>query len=62
MPSGRMRRFAPCIISALFLIWVVGKILPPKQAPGFYLTGFGRLPVLVDGRTMPMDSLARSSR
>jgi hypothetical protein len=61
MPD-RMRRFSPCIISALFVIWVVGKMVPPKPAPGFDLTGFGRLPVLVDGRMMPMDSPARSSR
>jgi ABC-type transport system involved in cytochrome c biogenesis permease subunit len=54
-----MKKFAPWIISLVFVLWVVAKMAPAKPAPGFDLAGFSRLPVLVDGRVMPMDSLAR---
>ena len=54
-----MRKFAPWIISLVLLVWAFSKMLPPKEPPGFDVTGFGKLPVLVDGRVMPMDSLAR---
>jgi ABC-type transport system involved in cytochrome c biogenesis permease subunit len=36
-------------------------MIPARQAPGFDIDGFGRLPVLVGGRVMPMDTLARTS-
>jgi ABC-type transport system involved in cytochrome c biogenesis permease subunit len=54
-----MRKFAPWIISCLLLLWAVSKMMPPREPPGFDASGFGRLPVLVDGRVMPMDTLAR---
>ncbi len=54
-----MRKFAPWIISLVLLLWAVSKMLPPKEPPGFDVPGFGKLPVLVDGRVMPMDTLAR---
>jgi ABC-type transport system involved in cytochrome c biogenesis permease subunit len=36
-------------------------MLSHKPAPGFDIEGFGQLPVLVGGRVMPMDTLARIS-
>ncbi|MBV8141851.1 MAG: cytochrome c biogenesis protein CcsA [Verrucomicrobia bacterium] len=36
-------------------------MIPPKEAPGLDLRGFGKLPVLVGGRVMPMDTLGRVS-
>jgi ABC-type transport system involved in cytochrome c biogenesis permease subunit len=54
-----MRKFAPWIISLLLLLWAVSRMLPPKETPGVDVPGFGKLPVLVDGRVMPMDTLAR---
>jgi hypothetical protein len=56
-----MKNLAPWIISLVFIVWLVAKMIPPKPAPGFDSAGFGRLPALVDGRLMPMDSLARIS-
>jgi ABC-type transport system involved in cytochrome c biogenesis permease subunit len=56
-----MRKFAPWVISLVLLLWAVSKVLPPKQPPGFDVNGFGSLPVLVGGRVMPMDTLARVS-
>ena len=36
-------------------------MVPVRQPAGFDINGFGRLPVLVNGRVMPMDTLARVS-
>jgi ABC-type transport system involved in cytochrome c biogenesis permease subunit len=56
-----MKKFVPWFISFVLLIWAVSKMMPPKEAPGLNLHGFGELPVLVGGRVMPMDTLARVS-
>src|SRR3981081_3936881 len=36
-------------------------MIPHRQASGLDIEGFSRLPVLVGGRVMPMDTLARMS-
>jgi ABC-type transport system involved in cytochrome c biogenesis permease subunit len=56
-----MKKYVPWIISLLLLVWAVSKMIPPKEEPGLDVHGFGRLPVLVGGRVMPMDTLARVS-
>jgi ABC-type transport system involved in cytochrome c biogenesis permease subunit len=61
MTNDRMKRLFPWIISLLCLVWAIAKMIPVKEPPGFDLEGFGRLPVLVNGRVMPMDTLARLS-
>lgn len=61
MPSDRVKKFLPWLVSLLFLVWVIAKMIPVKESPGIHLDEFGRLPVLVNGRVMPMDTLARLS-
>ena len=56
-----MKRFLPWIICLLCAIWAIAKMMPARQNPGFNVDGFGQLPVLVGGRVMPMDTLARVS-
>ncbi len=56
-----MKKFLPWIISFLFLVWAIAKMIPVKEPPGLDFEGFGQLPVLVNGRVMPMDTLARLS-
>src|ERR1700730_18316701 len=56
-----MKKFVPWIISLVLLFWAASKMMPPKEAPGLDLHGFGTLPVLVGRRLMPMDTLARVS-
>jgi ABC-type transport system involved in cytochrome c biogenesis permease subunit len=56
-----MKKFIPWIISFTLVLWVTTKMIPGKQTAGFDIDGFGRLPVLVGGRVMPMDTLARVS-
>jgi ABC-type transport system involved in cytochrome c biogenesis permease subunit len=56
-----MNKSLPWIISLLILLWALSKMMPPKETPGLDVHGFGNLPVLVGGRVMPMDTLARVS-
>src|SRR6202022_318570 len=49
------------LISLVLMIWVISKMTPHQHAPGLDIDGFSRLPVLVGGRVMPMDTLARIS-
>src|SRR6516164_5083913 len=54
-----MKRLIPWILGLVLVVWVISRMLPPKDAPGLDLNGFAKLPVLVGGRVMPMDTLAR---
>jgi ABC-type transport system involved in cytochrome c biogenesis permease subunit len=56
-----MKRFLPAVILLLGLAYVGWTLLPPRNPGAFDLVGFGRLPVLADGRMKPLDTLARSS-
>jgi ABC-type transport system involved in cytochrome c biogenesis permease subunit len=56
-----MRKSLPWIISLLCLVWVIAKMIPAKEPSGFDLEEFARLTVWVNGRVMPMDTLARLS-
>ena len=56
-----MKEPIPWLISLVLVIWVISKMIPHRQASGLDLDGFSRLPVLVGGRVMPMDRLARMS-
>jgi ABC-type transport system involved in cytochrome c biogenesis permease subunit len=56
-----MKKLVPWLISLVLLLWTVSKLMPPKETAGLDLHGFGQLPVLVGGRVMPMDTLARVS-
>jgi ABC-type transport system involved in cytochrome c biogenesis permease subunit len=56
-----MKKSIPWLISLVLVIWVFSKMIPHRQASGLDIDGFSRLPVLVGGRVMPMDTLARMS-
>src|SRR5260221_870083 len=56
-----MKKSIPWLISLVVVIWVISKMIPQRQASGLDIDGFSRLPVLVGGRVMPMDTLARMS-
>ena len=56
-----MKKWIPWLISLVLLTWVISRMLPQKPVTGFDVAGFGQLPVLVGGRVMPMDTLARIS-
>jgi ABC-type transport system involved in cytochrome c biogenesis permease subunit len=56
-----MKKFVPWFLSFFLIGWAVVAMLPPKPTPGLDVAGFARLPVLVGGRVMPMDTLGRLS-
>ncbi|MBV9998072.1 MAG: cytochrome c biogenesis protein CcsA [Verrucomicrobia bacterium] len=57
-----IKKAAPWIFVLLVAGWLASKMMPEKPAPqGFNFVEFGKLPVLVGGRVMPMDSVARIS-
>jgi ABC-type transport system involved in cytochrome c biogenesis permease subunit len=56
-----MKRFLPWILCLVCALWAVSKMVPTRQTPGLDVDGFGQLPVLLGGRVMPMDTLARVS-
>jgi ABC-type transport system involved in cytochrome c biogenesis permease subunit len=56
-----MKRFLPLLVLVLGLVYVGSTLIPPPAKSEFDLRGFGRLPVLVDGRIKPLDTVARNS-
>src|SRR5262245_1140680 len=55
-----LTRFLPVVIAAVFVSYVATTMLPTGTfAGGFDFSAFGRVPVLLNGRVRPMDSVAR---
>jgi len=60
-PRLRTRSLAPLAAPVLGIAFVAAGLLPRGNPGAFDVAGFGRLPVLADGRIKPMDTVARSS-
>ena len=57
-----MKKYLPFIVLLLGVAFVFTTLRVPEPPPGsFDLSGFGRLPVLVNGRLKPLDTVARTS-
>jgi hypothetical protein len=57
-----MHRIAPWVILGVFLIYLAAAAYPPGRTPdGFRIAEFARLPVVVNGRVQPIDSVARAA-
>ena len=52
-----MKKRLPIIITLIFALWYAGKVRVPKDKD-WAVSEFGRIPVVVEGRHMPMDTLA----
>lgn len=55
------QRWLPWAITALMACWVIGGIRDGKNKTAFDLEGFSKLPVLLNGRIQPFDSVARNA-
>jgi len=55
-----MKKWIPLILVAAMAGWVLSSLLQPPET-GFHTREFGKLPVLMDGRFQPFDSVARNS-
>lgn len=56
-----MKRHFPLIVLVACVLAVLVTLRPKRSASTFDLEGFGRLPVLVNGRVKPYDTVARTS-
>ncbi len=56
-----MKKFIPLIVLLLGLAYLASTLRPEKNPTDFDLAGFGRVPVLVNGRIKPLDTVARTS-
>ena len=56
-----MKKWLPWILTGIFAAWFLSGALAPKPVNGFNVAAWGRLPVLLNGRVQPLDSVARNS-
>jgi ABC-type transport system involved in cytochrome c biogenesis permease subunit len=55
-----LKQLVPWLFVISFAVWVLSAFFP-KPENGFHTRDFGSLPVLMDGRFQPFDSVARNS-
>lgn len=56
-----MKRFIPLLAAVLATAFALFSLRLPDSKGGFDTEGFGRLPILLDGRIKPLDTVARTS-
>ena len=56
-----MKRFIPVLVLVLAASWLASSLRPPQNTGEIDLVAFSRLPVLVNGRLKPIDTVARTS-
>ena len=56
-----MKKFLPLLVLLLGAAYLLSTLRPEKNPTDFDLTGFGQVPVLVNGRIKPLDTVARTS-
>ena len=56
-----MKRWLPLVVLLLAAGWLASSLRPQKNVGALDLASFGRLPVLVNGRLKPLDTVARTS-
>ena len=57
-----MHRIAPWVIFSVFVIYLAAAAFMPDRTPdGFRIGDFARLPVVINGRVQPIDSVARAA-
>jgi ABC-type transport system involved in cytochrome c biogenesis permease subunit len=57
----RWQRWLPWIVAAVMGLWVVSALRNAKEKSVYDLDGFSKIPVLLDGRVQPFDSVARNA-
>jgi ABC-type transport system involved in cytochrome c biogenesis permease subunit len=55
-----MKKWIPHILVVAMAVWALSSLYQPPET-GFHTREFGKLPVLMDGRFQPFDSVARNS-
>lgn len=57
----RLLRFLPLLVLALGALYLASTLRAPRGQTEFDLPGLGRVPVLLNGRIKPLDTVARTS-
>ena len=60
-PVTGWRRWMPLVVALIFAGWAIGNLFPPKDKGPFHISEFAKLPVVLEGRVQPMDSVARNT-
>jgi ABC-type transport system involved in cytochrome c biogenesis permease subunit len=55
-----MKKWVPWIVVGIFAAWMISAVRPKKEGQ-WQLREFARLPVLLEGRVQPLDSVARNA-
>ena len=55
-----MKKWIPLILVVVMAVWALSGLRQPPET-GFDTRAFGKLPVLMNGRFQPFDSVARNS-
>jgi ABC-type transport system involved in cytochrome c biogenesis permease subunit len=56
-----MKRLIPLLVLLLGALYLASSLRAPKNPTAFDVAGFGRLPVLLNGRIKPVDTVARTT-
>lgn len=56
-----MRKWLPWIIAGVFTAWIIGGLRPEKEDSQFNVNAFAKLPVVLNGRIQPFDSVGINS-
>ena len=56
-----MKKLVPWIILALTALWVLSGLRSPEDPGAFRVADFGRVPVLLNGRIQPLNSVGRNA-
>lgn len=57
----KWQRWLPWVITTIMAAWVIGGIRETKNKTEYDVEGFSKIPVLLNGRIQPMDSVARNA-
>lgn len=56
-----MKRWLPWVVTGIFAVWLAAELRIARPKTPFDVHGFGQLPVVLNGRIQPMDSVAINS-
>jgi ABC-type transport system involved in cytochrome c biogenesis permease subunit len=56
-----MKKYFPWLLTGLLVLWIVSAMRPPRSKTEFNTPDFGRLPVLLNGRVQPLDSVGQNA-
>ncbi len=60
-PPTKLSRWIPWGVTLILAIWILASLRTPREFSEFHIREFSQLPVLLNGRIQPLDSVARNS-